>query len=70
MAFLFFVTTWAMISNLIRYWTQSQSMLLGVGGFIFVLELWLIMEAVVAIRAALADRAAEGQEDSDSTAAA
>lgn len=53
MAFLFFMTTWAMIGNLIRYWTTSQAMLLAVGGVIFVLELWLIFEAVVVIRRAL-----------------
>jgi len=52
MAFLLFMTTWAMISNLIRYWTQSQALLLGVGGAIFVLELWLIFEATVAFRKA------------------
>jgi carbon starvation protein len=50
MAFLFFMTTWAMIGNLMRYWTTNQTMLLVVGGVIFVLELWLIFEAVVAIR--------------------
>ncbi len=53
MVFLFFMTTWAMIDNLLRYWTQSQAVLLAVGGAIFVLELWLIFEAVVALRSLL-----------------
>ena len=56
MAFLFFMTTWAMIGNLIRYWTDNQGLLLAVGGVIFVLELWLILEAVLALRAALHHR--------------
>ncbi len=56
MAFLLFMTTWAMIDNMIRYWTDSQALLLGVGGAIFVLELWLIFEAVLAFRNALQER--------------
>ncbi len=57
MAFLLFMTTWAMIGNLIRYWTNSQTVLLGVGAVIFVLELWLIFEASIALRRAFSDRA-------------
>jgi len=53
MAFLLVMTTWAMVMNLMRYWTDSQVMLLAVGGVIFVLELWLIFEASVAVRRAL-----------------
>jgi carbon starvation protein len=50
MAFVLVMTTWAMVLNLIRYWTESHALLLGVGGAIFVLELWLVFEAIVAIR--------------------
>jgi carbon starvation protein len=50
LAFLLFMTTWAMVVNLIRYFTESHALLLGVGGVIFVLEIWLIFEAVGAIR--------------------
>jgi carbon starvation protein len=50
MAFLLFMTTWAMVGNLIRYFTESEALLLGVGGAIFVLELWLVFEAVAAFR--------------------
>ena len=50
MAVLLFMTTWAMVGNLIRYFTESQVLLLGVGGAIFVLELWLVFEAVIAFR--------------------
>lgn len=50
MTFLLFMTTWAMIGNLLRYWGDSEMLLLGVGAAIFVLELWLVFEAVLAIR--------------------
>lgn len=58
MAFLFVMTTWAMIVNLLRYWTDSQPVLLAVGGAIFVLELWLIFEALAALRGVLGVRVA------------
>ena len=50
MTFLLFMTTWAMVGNLVRYFSDSQALLLFVGGFIFVLELWLVFEAVLALR--------------------
>ena len=62
MIFLLVMTTWAMVLNLIRYATESQAVLLGVGGMIFVLELWLIFESVSAVRDALQRRAGEKRE--------
>ncbi|MBE0590983.1 MAG: carbon starvation protein A, partial [Gemmatimonadales bacterium] len=59
MVFLLFMTTWAMVLNLVRYYTDSQPLLLGVGGAIFVLELWLVFEASGAVRQALRRRAVE-----------
>jgi len=56
MAFVLIMTTWAMVLNLLRYWTESQVLLLGVGGAIFVLELWLVFEAIVAVRRSLRRR--------------
>jgi len=56
MAFLLVMTTWAMVVNMIRYWTDSQVILLAVGGVIFVLELWLIFEASAAVRRAVSKR--------------
>ncbi|MDH3291669.1 MAG: carbon starvation protein A [Gemmatimonadota bacterium] len=50
MAFLLFMTTWAMVLNLVRYWVESQMMLLAVGGIVFVLELWLVFEAAAVVR--------------------
>lgn len=57
MAFLLFTTTWAMSLNLLRFARESQAMLLGVGGAIFVLELWLLFEGAAAVRRVLAARA-------------
>ena len=68
MGFLLFMTTWAMIGNLIRYWSDSEALLLAVGGAIFVLELWLIFEAVMAFRKALDERNAEGAGETQRTA--
>lgn len=56
MVFLLFMTTWAMVLNLIRYFTESHMLLLAVGGAIFVLELWLMFEAAAALRGVLAGR--------------
>lgn len=53
MAFVLVMTTWAMVLNLIRYWTESQVLLLGVGGAIFVLELWLVFEGIAVVRRGL-----------------
>ncbi len=58
MLFLFVMTTWAMVLNLLRYWDDRQPVLLAVGGAIFVLELWLIFEA-----AAVLSRRRRGGDD-------
>jgi len=50
MIFLLAMTTWAMMLNLERFWGTSQTMLLVIGAAIFVLELWLLFEAVAAFR--------------------
>jgi carbon starvation protein len=65
MVFLLFMTTWAMVLNLVRYYTDSQAVLLAVGGAIFVLELWLVFEAVGAIRSALAARRGERRDSGE-----
>jgi carbon starvation protein len=50
MGFLLFMTTWAMIAQLGRYFGGEQWLLFGLGAIVFVLELWLILEAVVIFR--------------------
>jgi len=56
MVFLLFMTTWAMVVNLVRYYSDSHTVLLIVGGAIFVLELWLVFEAAGAVRSAVSAR--------------
>lgn len=63
MAFLLVMTTWAMVLNLVRYYSESQTLLLAVGGGIFVLELWLVFEAVAALRRALGERVSSPPPD-------
>ena len=58
-----------MVGNLLRYWTTSQIPLLAVGGIIFVLELWLIFEAALALRNALDARARRAADGGQSDAA-
>lgn len=56
MLFLLVMTTWAMVLNLERYLEENQILLLTVAAAIFVLELWLILEAAAALRRALGPR--------------
>ena len=56
MIFILFMTTWAMVEHLMRYWTDSEPLLIAVGAAIFVLEIWLIFEAVLAFRRAMEER--------------
>ena len=52
--FLLVMTSWAMALNMIEYVTDQTWVLLGVGGAIFVLVIWLVFEALAAIRVAVA----------------
>ncbi len=54
LAFLLVMTTWAMVINMVGYWTSETWLLFGVGGAIFVLVLWLAFEALAAMRVAIA----------------
>jgi len=56
MGFLLFMTTWAMVLNLLRFVRESQTMLLVVGGAIFALEMWLLFEGAVAVRRVVGSR--------------
>lgn len=53
LGFLLVMTTWAMVINMIGYWTSETWLLFVVGGAIFVLVLWLVFEALAAIRLAM-----------------
>jgi carbon starvation protein len=61
MAFLLFMTTWAMVEQLADHFA-SEWTLFGVGAAIFVLEIWLILEAVGALRRVLAGPGAGAEE--------
>lgn len=50
MAFLLFMTTWAMVTQLGRYFGNEQWLLFGLGAAVFALEVWLILEAVAVYR--------------------
>ncbi len=56
MAFLLFMTTWAMILNLVRFAGDDQVLLTVVGAAILVLEVWLLFEAFSAMRRLLRAR--------------
>ncbi len=56
MSFLLVMTTWAMVLNLIRYRTESETLLLVLGSAIFVLELWLLFEGAAALRRLVVER--------------
>lgn len=61
MAFLFLVTTWAMIVQVTGYFGEAQWLLFTFGAAILALEIWLILEAIVAFRAIRATGAAPGK---------
>jgi len=42
-----------MAVNLVHYYTESETVLLAVGGAVFVLELWVVLEAAGAVRRGL-----------------
>jgi carbon starvation protein len=53
MVFLLVMTTWALTQQVAGYLGDRQWLLFGFGAAILVLELWLILEAVVALRSVL-----------------
>jgi carbon starvation protein len=50
MVFMLAVTAWAMLINLINFVAQSNWLLVSLGSGIFVLEIWLILEAVLVLK--------------------
>jgi carbon starvation protein len=63
MGFLLVMTTWAMVTQLGRYYSGDQWMLFGLGAAVFVLELWLILEAVTVFRRLSSGRPPSGTRD-------
>ena len=60
LVFLLSMTTWALIVNLRNFVEADQWVLAPVDALIFVLAMWLIVEAGLALRSAFQDRAAAG----------
>jgi carbon starvation protein len=56
LVFLLGMTTWALILNLRNFVAQEQWVLAPLDLIIFVIALWLIVEAALALRAAFAAR--------------
>jgi len=50
MAFMLVMTVAAMILNLRTYWARQQWLLVGVGSIVLVLAVWMVLEAVHALR--------------------
>jgi carbon starvation protein len=60
LVFLLVMTSWALIVNLLNFVEAGQWVLAPLDAVIFVLAIWLIVEAAAALRAAYRDRAASG----------
>lgn len=50
MAFMLLITSWAMIHNLWGFRAKGNWLLLAMGGVIFILEIWLVLEAYLVFR--------------------
>jgi len=50
MAFMLLFTGWAMIHNLWGFQAKRNWLLLLMGGVIFILEIWLVLEAYLVFR--------------------
>lgn len=50
MVFILAMTGWAMVVNLITYFNTANWLLLIIGGFLMILEIWMIMETIVRFR--------------------
>lgn len=62
LVFLLFMTTWALVLNMFEFIAQGQWVLAPLDVLIFVLAIWLIIEAALALRRAWASRKETGQE--------
>jgi carbon starvation protein len=73
LVFLLIMTTWALIINLLKFIEAEQWVLAPLDAIIFVLAMWLIVEAGLALRSAFRDRSAPGallRERADAPASA
>lgn len=65
LAFLLTMTTWALFVQGGQLWRDQDWLLFGLGAAIFVLAVWLIVEAIMALRRAQRDRMLQPDPDPD-----
>ena len=62
MIFMIFMTGWAMILNIEKFARTHNTLLLTIGVIVFLLEIWMIIEAIIALGKYLSAPAAEEEE--------
>jgi carbon starvation protein len=53
MIFMLIMTGWAMIVNLVDYYTGAKWLLFVIGGIVFILEVWMIIETFIVFRSGI-----------------
>ena len=51
--FMVAMTGWAMVVNIKNYYASSNWLLFAIGGIVFVLEVWMIVESALVLRSVL-----------------
>jgi len=57
MFFMIFMTGWAMILNIQKFYITSKWLLLGIGLAVFVLEIWMIIESAIVFKSVYGEEA-------------
>jgi len=55
MVFMIFMTGWAMILNIQKFFNTSNWLLLCIGLIVLVLEIWMIIESIIVLKAHYAE---------------
>jgi carbon starvation protein len=59
MVFMIFMTGWAMILNIQKFYNTSNWLLLCIGLAVFVLEIWMIIESIIVLKAHYGEEVAQ-----------
>ncbi len=51
MVFMIFMTGWAMILNIQKFYSTSKWLLLSISLAVFILEVWMIIESIIVLKA-------------------
>ena len=62
MVFMIFMTGWAMILNIQKFYGTSKWLLLGIGLAVFVLEIWMIIESAIVFKSVYGEEAEAAPE--------